>query len=118
MFSSPFAFDDLYHRFGDSWRVSPRESVLSDCGEPGERGIPDRPFYSKDLEPQLARHARAVCMERGVKDRNLLEACTLDVAVIGKDDAADVFVNLRKPIAIGRVKPPRGGKYQGGGRAK
>lgn len=118
MFSSPFAFDDLYHRFGDSWRVSPRESVLSDCGEPGERGIPDRPFYSKDLDPQLARHARAVCMEYGVKDRNLLEACTLDVAVIGKEDAAKVFVNLRKPIAIGRVKAPRGGKYEGGGRAK
>jgi len=118
MFSSPFAFEDLYHRFGDSWRVSPRESVLSDCGEPGERGIPDRPFYSKNLDPQLARHARAVCMEHGVKDRNLLEACTLDVAVIGKDDAADVFVNLRKPIAIGRVKPPRGGKYEGGDRAK
>ena len=53
-----------------------------------------------------------------MKDRNLLEACTLDVAVIGKDDAAKVFVNLRKPIAIGRVKPPRGGKYEGGDRAK
>ena len=110
MFSSPFAFDDLYHRFGDSWRVSPRESLLSACGDPGETGLPKRPFYSKDLDPQLARHARAVCMEQGVKDRNLLEACTLDVAVIGKDEAAKVFVNLRKPIAVGRVLPPRGDK--------
>jgi hypothetical protein len=49
-------------------------------------------------------------MEHGVKDRSLLEACTLDVAVIGKDDASDVFFNLRKPIAIGRVLPPRRGK--------
>jgi hypothetical protein len=57
-------------------------------------------------------------MEQGVKDRTLLEACTLDVAVIGKDDAARVFVNLRKPIAFGRVLPPRGGKYDDGGRAK
>ena len=51
-----------------------------------------------------------VAMEQGVKDRNLLEACTLDVAVIGKDEAAKVFVNLRKPIAVGRVLPPRGDK--------
>ncbi|HKC66058.1 MAG TPA: hypothetical protein VKB86_20610, partial [Pyrinomonadaceae bacterium] len=31
--TSAFSFDDLYHRYADSWRVSPRESLLSVCGD-------------------------------------------------------------------------------------
>jgi hypothetical protein len=40
-------------------------------------------------------------MAAGVKAGPLLDACTLDVAVIGDDKAAQVFVNAREPVAVG-----------------
>ena len=107
--TAPFPFADLYHEFADSWRVPPRESLLSTCGDGRiETGIPKKPFYARDLDPQVYKRSRAVCTAAGVKVPALLEACTLDVAVIGRKTAARVFAGLRAPAAVGRVLPPRG----------
>ena len=38
-----------------------------------------------------------------MKGDALLDACTLDVAVIGNDAAANVFVNARQPVAVGTI---------------
>lgn len=101
--TSPFSADDLYHRFGDSWRVSAREA-LCDCGDrPIEQRNPDRPFYARDLAPDLYKKARAVCLEAKVREGSLLDACTLDVAVIGHPAAARTFVNAPAPRAVGEV---------------
>jgi hypothetical protein len=106
---APFALADLYHPYADSWRVSPKASLLSVCSErPAETGIPSKPFYAKDLDPQIYRRTRAVCVNAGVKGKALLDACTLDVAVIGEDSAAKVFVGARTPVAVGLVVPKRG----------
>lgn len=106
--TAPFAFADLYHGYADSWRVPAKESLLSVCGEGEvEVGIPTKPFYAKDLEPQVYKRARAVCAAAGVKERTLLDACTLDVAVIGRDSAAEVFVGLRAPVATATVTTHR-----------
>jgi uncharacterized membrane protein len=107
--TSPFRFENLYHHFADSWRVSPRESMLSVCGDRDiERGIPRRPFYPRDLEPGIYKKARAVCTAAGVKVESLLDACTLDVAVIGNDEAAKVFVGAPAPIAVGNITATSG----------
>ncbi|HET9839823.1 MAG TPA: hypothetical protein VFR84_16470 [Candidatus Angelobacter sp.] len=109
--ATPFNFDDLYHRFADSWRVTERESMLSACNgeKPIEVGIPKQPFYDKDLEPEVRQKAQGVCTAAGVKPGTLFEACTLDVAVIGKDDAAKVFVNAIPPVAVGTITAGGGG---------
>src|SRR5439155_17567212 len=92
--TNPFSFEDLYHRYGDSWRVASNESLLSVCGDRNvERGIPRRPFYANDLDPRVYERTRAVCTAAGVKAGPLLDACTLDGAVIGDDKAAQVFVS-------------------------
>jgi len=103
--TSPFQFDELYHRFADSWRVADRESMLSVCNGKGpiERGIPKVPFYAKDLEPNVREKALGVCNAAGVKPGPLLDACTLDVAVIGQDAAAKVFVGATVPTAVGTI---------------
>jgi len=101
--TNAFPFEDLYHRYADSWRVSRGESLLSVCGQETERGIPGKPFYAKDLEPKVREKALAVCTAAGVKPGPLLDACTLDVAVIGNDDAAKVFVGMGDPVALGSV---------------
>jgi hypothetical protein len=101
--TNPFAFQEFYQRYGESWRVSPRESLLSACeAKEVEQGNPGRPFFAKDLEPGVRQHAMAVCTAAGVKPGPLFDACTLDVAVIGKDEAAKVFVTQPEPVAVGQ----------------
>ena len=68
-----------------------------------ERGAPKRPFYAKDLEAGVREKAQGVCTAAGVKPGPLLEACTLDVAVIGQDAAAKVFVDAIPPGAVGTI---------------
>ena len=115
--TNPFSFEDLYHRYGDSWRVASDDLLLSVCGqtnaESGESGSPRRPFYAKDLERNVYDRARAVCTTGGVNGETLLDACTLDVAVIGNDTAAKVFVGVPEPIAVASVAnpPSHGSRY-------
>jgi hypothetical protein len=102
VFTNPLTFNDLYHRYGGSWRVTSQESLLSVCGNQNvEHGNPRRPFFAQDLDRKTFDRTRAVCMAAGVKGRALLDACTLDVAVIGDDAAALVFVTAHQPVAVG-----------------
>jgi hypothetical protein len=102
--TNAFSFEDFYNRYGESWRVARGESLLSACGDGKvESGNPRRPFYAKDLEPSVYQRTRAVCTAAGVKEGPLLDACTLDVAVIGNDAAAKVFVDMPNPIAVGNI---------------
>ncbi|HEX3577320.1 MAG TPA: VWD domain-containing protein [Thermoanaerobaculia bacterium] len=107
--AQPLQFADLYHPYADSWRVAPRESLLSNlCGDRDiERSVPTTTFYARDLDPRLYERSRAVCTEAGVRDETLLDACTIDVTVIGSRDAARVFARTRPPRAELRPEPPR-----------
>lgn len=99
---NPFAFDALYHAVGDSWRVAAKDSLLDVCGgAPAHVGNPSRPFFARDLERATRVRTRAVCVAAGVKGETLLDACTLDVAVLG-DDGAKVYVNMLPPVAEAR----------------
>jgi hypothetical protein len=100
--TTPFAFDTLYGRFAESWRVPASESMLSACGARNvEHGVPKKPFFARNLDAATYKSARAVCTDAGVKDNALLDACTLDVAVIGRKSAARVFVDSPAPTAVG-----------------
>ena len=101
--TAPFPYNRLYHEYADSWRVTNAESLLSPCGENVETGIPRRPFYARNLDRDHYERGRAACTAAGVKPGPLFDACILDVAVIGKDEAAQVFVGMRGPKAVGRV---------------
>jgi hypothetical protein len=111
--TNPFNFEQLYHRFADSWRVSGDASMLSVCGTEPEVGAPKQVFYATDLEPDVRARARGVCATAGVQQGPLLDACTLDVAVIGRDEAAKVFTDGLPPTAVGVVVGGVGGT--GGG---
>jgi hypothetical protein len=107
--TAPFAFQELYQRYGQSWRVAAEESLLSACGErTAETGNPERTFYAGDLDKQVYERTRGVCTAAGVKGDALVDACTLDVAVIGSDAAATVFVNARQPVAVGNIGQENG----------
>jgi hypothetical protein len=97
----PVSFADLYQRYGDSWRVPPAESLPAQlCDDRRiERGNPGRSFYANDLAPKQREPAQATCVAAGVKNQTLLEACTLDTAVLGRT-AAKVFARAKAPRAV------------------
>lgn len=97
--TAPLSFQDLYSKFGDSWRVAPKDSLLC-ANEQVERRNPDKPFCVKDLDPKTREHAQGVCGQFGIKDPALLDACILDVAMLG-DAAARAFVNAPPPVVVG-----------------
>ena len=95
----PVSFAELYHRYAESWRIPPGESLL--CEERrAESGVPEQPFYAVDLNPKTYEHARAVCVAARVEGAALLDACTLDVAVLGEAEAARAFATEPAPVAV------------------
>jgi von Willebrand factor type D domain len=101
--TSPFVFEKLYSHYADSWRVPPNQSLLSPCGEGVERGIPKKPFFANDLNPKLAERNRAICTQAGVRGGRLLDACMIDVAMLGSG-AAKVFAGMLMPIVVGDAR--------------
>ncbi len=104
--TAPFWFRHFYRDYADSWWLNFDQSLLWVCGAI-DNGNPQAPFYAKDLPRELYQHARGVCTNAGVQGNALLDDCTLDVAVIGDDSAADFFVNARQPVAEGYISNPK-----------
>jgi hypothetical protein len=100
--TQPISFTDLYGRYADSWRIAPNQSLLCP-GHKIESGKPVAPIYATDLTQSQNSFAQGVCAAAGVKDPTLLEACILDVTVIGSNSAANVFASLTPPVAVMRV---------------
>lgn len=105
--TAPFAFDALYGKYAQGWRGGGAGSPLRACGTKGSFSTPNRTLYASDLPVQLANRARAICAEAGVRIKALLEACALDVVVIGRKDAANVFAGMRKPLVVGLIRNGR-----------
>lgn len=83
----PVSFHDLYHLYGESWRVKPADMLLEP--DPGLKpGIPEKPVYATDLMPFEAKSAMSVCKAAGVTKPALLEACALDTIVLGDNSTA------------------------------
>jgi len=100
----PLTFDRFYHLYADSWRVTPRESLLSQMcgGRDVMDGFPRALFYAGNLDPAEYRRGRTICAEAGVRDATLLDACTLDAVVLG-EGAVRAYVRAQPPRAELRV---------------
>jgi hypothetical protein len=91
----PVTFQVLYRRYGQSWRVAPRDSLL--CKDRKVAiGDPRRPFYANDLGKAQQERARAICTQAGVRQPAALADCMLDVTVLGTARAASGLA--RAPI--------------------
>jgi hypothetical protein len=97
----PVSFEDLYHRYADSWRIAPDQSLL--CKERKvETGIPEKPFRANDLNREQYERARAICTKAGIKEPSALDDCTLDVTVLGSAAASKVFARAPAPVTAMR----------------
>jgi hypothetical protein len=108
IFTAPFAFDQLYGPYGNSWRVTGGRSLLSPCGKKVVTGVPKQLIYASNLPDNLQSTARSVCVGAGVEDPALLDACTVDVAVLHTKAAATVYRSLPAPVTWGKIAPPKG----------
>lgn len=107
VFAAPVSFANLYHPYGDSWRVASKDTLLSPCGDRDiETGAASKPFYANDLEPEVAKRARAICTAAHVKEGPQLDACILDTAVLGGAEAAKAFVRTLPIRAVLRPGLP------------
>ncbi len=101
---NPFSFEQIYRPYADSWRVRSGESMLDVCGERTMVGIPTKPFTSRELDPKTMKNAQLACARAGVKEGPLLEACLIDVAMIGNAAAANVHANTVAPKVLGLLR--------------
>ena len=100
--AAPVPFKVLYGTVTPGWHVPAGKSLLGK-GRGVKYGVPSRPFYAQDLPPDFAERGRALCARAGVQDKQALEDCVLDVAVL-KDEAA---VNAYVGIAAGQGSVPK-----------
>jgi hypothetical protein len=97
---TPVDLQTLYSTFGDSWRVPANDSLVSVCNDPTPNEDPTTPFFADDLTPAQQSQGEAVCEQDGVTNQTLLEACTLDVAVLGTAAATD-YEGEAAPVDVG-----------------
>jgi hypothetical protein len=101
----PVSFEDLYQRYGNSWRVPAGRSLLCKDQEV-KSGNPAKPFYQNNLNRDQITRARGICAKAGVKEPSALEDCMLDVTVLGTANAANVFIRAPTPVAVHQAGSP------------
>ncbi len=91
-------FEKLYREFGDSWRITPEESLFDYA--PGEstasftnRSFPSQYLTLNSLLPNQVRQAQEVCQDAGVSVE-LMEGCIFDVAATGDNSFAQAAADL------------------------
>ncbi|WP_157740189.1 VWD domain-containing protein [Micromonospora auratinigra] len=97
-YAVPLSFDELYQKFGASWRVNPLRTLLAPCATVAS-GNPSAPFFAGNLTDDVRKRAESVCLQARVTPE-WLDTCTLDVAVVG-DRAASTYVGLAPPVVNG-----------------
>lgn len=106
MIPFPFTYDKLYGDYGhlaESWSVPVEQSMLAlDCGDDVGFATPGELYFASNLDKKVASQAQEECKKAGVSGKALLDACTLDVALMGKA-AANVYGNVPIPVVIGDV---------------
>ena len=100
--TAPFSFGKFYKQYGNSWRVTPAQDLLSACGTKFASGNPTANYEASSLPHQEFLSAHAICVSAGVRAPALLDACTLDVAVLGKK-AVNVYRTLPTNVIWGKI---------------
>jgi hypothetical protein len=101
--TAPFQFSSFYKQYGDGWRVTPaQDMLLSACGTSFTSGDPTVNYEASSLPSSEYKTAHAACVSAGVQVPALLDACTLDVAVLGSE-AVSVYQGLPTNLIWGQI---------------
>ena len=118
--AQPVSFEELYHSYGASMSIQPKESLFGEDRriEPGIAvknvfEAPKKPYTVKNLALREYKTARAACIKASVKAQPLLDACTLDVAVLRSPAVAKLYTGVVAPAAV--MEPGTGIRIMPGG---
>jgi hypothetical protein len=121
--AQPVSFEDLYHRYGASMSIKPEESLFGEdrhysrpLRSKNMFEVPKKPYTVKNLAPREYKSAQAACIKAGVKAQPLLDACTLDVAVLRSPAVAKLYTGVVIPAAV--MEPGIGIRIMPGGTSK
>jgi hypothetical protein len=97
--AQPVSFKEFYYRYGANMTIRPEESLF---GEDPKYlfEAPEKLYTVRNLAPKEYRFGRAACIKAGVKAKPLLDACTLDVAVLHSAAVAKLYAGVAPPIAV------------------
>jgi hypothetical protein len=103
--AQPVSFEEFYRRYAVSMSIKPEESLFGEDRQTEQGGVvgfeaPTKLYTVKDLAPRESRSARVACIEAGVTARPLLDACTLDVAVLRSPEVARLYTGIAAPAAV------------------
>jgi hypothetical protein len=100
--TAPFEFSDFYSQFGDSWRVPSAQDMLDACSTSFVSADPTVNYEASSLPTAEYQSALATCDSADVKVPALLDACILDVAVLGSE-AVSVYQTLPTNLTWGQI---------------
>jgi hypothetical protein len=97
--AQPVSFKDLYERYGASMAIKREESLF---GEESQYAFeaPKKPYTVKNLARREYTVARSACIKARVTAQPLLDACTLDVAVLRSPALAKLYTRVAPPAAV------------------
>jgi len=112
--AQPVSFEEFYHRYGISMSITPEESLFGEEPRKGpgvEPGVaeenvfeaPTKLYTVKNLGPREYKSARTACIKADVEAQPLLDACTLDVAVLRSPAVAKLYTGVAAPAAVMEV---------------
>lgn len=101
-------FDNLYRQFGDSWRVTPAESLFDYA--PGQstatftdRSFPNSIFTLNAIAPADLNAAVNTCEEAGV-EAALMDGCVFDVAATGEPSFANAALYAVGDVVVRELR--------------
>lgn len=119
--AQPVSFEAFYRRFGASMSIKPEELLFGEDRKTEPAGVvgnmfeaPKKPVTVKDLTRRETTVARAACLKAGVTAKPLLDACTLDVAVLRSPLVAKLYTAIAAPAAV--MEPGAGIRIMPGGK--
>jgi hypothetical protein len=86
--AQPASAEDLAE-FGDSWRVTPDESLFDEPMPEADHVTPTKIITIEDLPEDALAEAEKVCDEMDIEDPLAKHQCAYDVAATGEDGFAD-----------------------------
>jgi hypothetical protein len=98
--AQPVPFKEFYYRYGASMHIKPEESLFEEDSRKGIFEAPKRPYTVRNLTPKKYETGRAACLKAGVRAKPLLDACTLDVAVLRSPAVAKLYKGVAAPVAV------------------
>jgi hypothetical protein len=108
--TAPLSVDQLYHEFGDSWRVTPETSLFDYAnGKTADsfalRDFPVRHISLDDIPLNDRVRAESRCRNGGVTGEEALSDCIYDVALTGDD----IFIDSARSQQFEPEEAPESG---------